>query len=219
MPAVDRTFWEERWNLGQIGFHEGAPNDLLRRHVGALGAGRVYVPLCGKTRDLHYLRDQGFEVTGVELVSSAIAQLFAELGPEAPVVDALPPFRRHRAGGLTVLEGDAFALTPAHLGGEVDAVFDRAALVAVDPSTREAYVARLAAALRPGGRVLLVTFDYDQAKLPGPPWAVSPEVVRALCEGAFEVELLEERRAAVSPKFAAAGAEVWERLFLLQKRA
>lgn len=216
---MERSFWEERWNLGQTGFHEGAPNELLRRHVGALGAGRVYVPLCGKSNDLSYLRDHGFDVTGVEVVPSAIAQLFAELGPEPPRVDEVPPFRRHSGAGLTVLEGDAFALTSAHLGGEVDAVFDRAALVAVDPSTREAYVARLAAVLRPGGRVLLVSFDYDQAKLSGPPWAVSSEVVHALCDAAFEVELLEERLAAVSPKFAAAGAEVWERLFLLQKRA
>jgi len=215
---VDRTFWEERWNLGQTGFHEGAPNELLRRHVGALGAGHVYVPLCGKSNDLKYLRDQGFDVTGVEIVPSAIAQLFAELGPEAPRVEELPPFRRHSGAGLTVLEGDAFALTPAHLGGEVDAVFDRAALVAIAPSTREAYVARLADVLRPGGRVLLVTFDYDQKKLSGPPWAVSPEDVRALCDAAFEVELLEERPAAVGPKFAAAGAEVRERLFLLRKR-
>lgn len=216
---MERTFWEERWNLGQTGFHEQAANDLLQRHVGALGGGRAYVPFCGKSHVLTFLRDHGFAVYGTEIVPSAIAQLFAELTPGATHhVEPLPPFLRHTGGGLTVLEGDAFALTPEHLGGLVDAVFDRAALVAVSPETRPAYVAAIANVLRPGGKMMLVAFDYDQASRPGPPWAVSPAVVRELFEGAFTVALVEERPAALRVGSAAAGSEIAERLYLMERR-
>jgi thiopurine S-methyltransferase len=154
-------------------------------------------------------------VTGSELVGTAIAELFAENGL-ADAVDETGPFRRHRAERLLVLEGDAFAVEPEHLGGAVDAVYDRAALVALDPKTRERYVASLVRVLAPGAKVLLVTFDYDQSKLDGPPWAVTDEAVRTLYGGAFRVEIVEEREASGGPKFAAAGvSSLRERLYAL----
>ncbi len=220
---MERAFWEERWASGQTAFHEGAPNALLVQHadrlrVGPGGSpGRVYVPLCGKTRDLAFLRARGHEVLGTEIVPAAIAQLFAEHGAagEEHLVEAASPFRRHSVGGLTVLEGDAFALEPGHLGGPVDAIFDRAALVAVAPETRGLYVASLTRVLRPGGVLLLVTFDYDQTKVSGPPWAVSNAQVEALFGASYEVTLLEDRAGTGNARFA--GAEPRERLFALTR--
>lgn len=215
---VERPFWEEKWALGQTNFHEGAPNALLVRHAARLeGRERVYVPLCGKTRDLAFLRDRGHTVFGTEIVPQAVAQLFDEHGATASV-DDVAPFRRHAADRLTVLEGDAFALDPSHLGGPVDAIFDRAALVAVAPETRIAYVTSLTRVLRPGGVALLVAFDYDQNKVSGPPWAVSPSVVSSLFGADYDAELLEEHTAAPSPKFKAEGVDVIERLYALTKR-
>lgn len=214
---VDPKFWEERWAQRQIGFHEGAPNSLLAKHVALLdGCRRVYVPLCGKAVDVSFLRSRGHDVSGSELVGTAISELFAENGL-VDAVDEAAPFRRHRAERLLVLEGDAFAVEPAHLEGPVDAVYDRAALVALDPKTRERYVASLVRVLAPGATVLLVTFDYDQSKLDGPPWAVTDDAVETLYGSAFDVELVEEREASAGPKFAAAGVtSLRERLYALR---
>lgn len=157
-------------------------------------------------------------MSGSELVGTAIAELFADNGL-LDAVDEIGPFRRHRAERLLVLEGDAFVVQPEHLGGRVDAVYDRAALVALDPKTREAYVASLLRVLAPGATVLLVTFDYDQSKLDGPPWAVPEAAVHTLYGSAFDVKRLEEREASAGPKFAAAGvANVRERLYVLTLR-
>ncbi len=156
-------------------------------------------------------------MSGSELVGTAIAELFADNGL-SDAVDEVGPFRRHRGERLLVLEGDAFAVQPEHLGGPVDAVYDRAALVALHPQTRESYVASLVRVLAPGATVLLVTFDYDQSKLDGPPWAVTSEAVHTLYS-AFDVKLLEEREASAGPKFAAAGVSaLHERLYALTLR-
>jgi len=216
---MERHFWESRWSERQIGFHEGAPNALLVAQAARLeGCTRVYVPLCGKAVDLSYLQSRGHEVFGTEIVRTAIDELFEALGGPAEVTP-VPPFVRHVGAGVTVLEGDAFALEPAHLGGAVDAVYDRAALVAVDPKTREAYVASLTRVLRPGGRVLLVAFEYPQELVPGPPWSVPTSEVHALFGAAYTIELVDERRGTVSPRFSAAGVkELVERAYLLVKR-
>jgi len=201
---MDRTFWEQRWAEDRIGFHRTDVHPLLRRHATALGPpARVYVPLCGKSLDLPFLRQRGHEVFGTEFVAEAVRQFFHELGEDPPTRDA-PPFRRHDGRAITIFEGDALALTAAHLGGPVDAVYDRASLVAVEPERRPALVAAVRRVLRPGGRVLLITLTYDQSRAPGPPWSVDDAEVRRLFAGA-DLELLEEQADAGSPALRAAG--------------
>lgn len=216
---MEEKFWQERWAADQTGFHEGAPNALLAAHASALeGYTRVYVPLCGMAVDLGFLQSRGHVVFGTEIVRSAIDRLFARTGAST-TTERIGPYLKHRGGGLEVLEGDAFALEPAHLGGQVDAIYDRAALVALDPKTREAYVRSFTRVLRAGGRVLLVAFDYPQEKIDGPPWAVSDGAVHALFDATFDVTLLETRSSSAGPKFRAVGIDALEeRAYLLTKR-
>ena len=214
---MEESFWVERWKTGQIGFHLPAPHALLAAHHDVIaGARHVYVPLCGKTVDPPWLRAHGHDVTGVELVPDAVAQLVAEQGlsPKTTTVGAfvhhhVPADGAAGLGRLDVLVGDALAVDAplflAATAGLVDAVYDRAALVALHPSQRAAYVASLLRVLRPGGRVLLVTFAYDQTKIDGPPWSVDDDVVRALFASAFTVQTLAVRDEPLGPKFVAAG--------------
>jgi hypothetical protein len=127
---MEHSFWHERWESGRIGFHQGKPNKLLLAHFDALGLAdrsRVFLPLCGKTRDIAWLLSQGYRVAGAELSELAIRQLFEELGVE-PVISNLGQFKRYSATDIEIFVGDIFSLT-AELLGPVDAVFDRAALV------------------------------------------------------------------------------------------
>ncbi len=138
---MDPSFWHARWQANQIGFHEGRPNSYLERFADRLPAGaRVLVPLCGKANDLAYLASRGHTVIGVELVEAAVAAFFAEhdLAPtRAPLADHVA----YQAGEITVLAGDWFATTAALLG-DVDAIYDRAALIALPPELRRRYVAQ-----------------------------------------------------------------------------
>lgn len=219
---MNQGFWNERWAQGQIGFHKAVAHELLvAHHDGTLkGRQRVYVPLCGKSVDLVWLRDHGHDVVGCEFVGSAVAAFFDEQVPEAtPTSTRVNELVLHETRGIRIVQGDAFAVDSFATGGRVDAIWDRAALVAVDPKDRPRYVEALSRVLLPGGVILLVTFAYDQSKLPGPPWSLADGEVDALFSGGFAIERLAARDEAPGPKFVEAGVtSLVESVFLLTKR-
>lgn len=191
---MDPEFWHQRWQAGQIGFHQAAPTTLLLRHWPSLGiepGARVFVPLAGKSRDMAWFAAQGYRVLGVELSQIAVDAFFAEHGL-VPEIETSRYGVHHRAGGIELICGDAFALDAALLG-DCAAVFDRAALVALPPRLRERYVRDLHAQLPPGCRGLLVTLEYPQADRDGPPFSVDAAEVQALYARDWQVELLDRR--------------------------
>lgn len=187
---MDAQFWHDRWHEGRLGFHEGRVNRMLEAHVGALGLGpgqRIFLPLCGKAVDLPWLLSQGYCVAGAELSEIAVRDLFSEMDV-APEVTETGAHRRYSADGIDIFAGDIFALT-ADVLGPVDAVYDRAALVALPEEMRRRYAAHLAG-ITAGAPQLLVTFEYDQAAMDGPPFSVTGDEV-ARCHGArFAIEVL-----------------------------
>ncbi|MFG1242777.1 thiopurine S-methyltransferase [Xanthobacter sp. V7C-4] len=178
---MEPDFWHARWQTKQIqGFHEGKANAFLVKHFPRLplaSGARVFVPLCGKTRDIAWLLGEGFRVAGAELSRIAVEELFAELGV-VPEVTTQSAHTRFSAPGLDIFQGDIFALTPDTLG-PVDAVWDRAALVALPKDMRARYAPHLVA-LTDTAPQLLVCFEYDQSLLAGPPFSVPPEETRTL---------------------------------------
>ncbi|MGR3460755.1 MAG: thiopurine S-methyltransferase [Roseovarius sp.] len=187
---MDAQFWHDRWQEGRLGFHEGRVNRMLEAHIGALTllpGQRVLLPLCGKAVDIPWLLSRGYRVAGVELSEIAVRDLFAEMGV-TPEISETGSHRRYSADGIDIFAGDIFEIT-ADVLGPVDAVYDRAALVALPEAMRRRYAAHLAG-ITAGAPQLLVTFEYDQAAMDGPPFSVTGEEV-ARCHGArFAIELL-----------------------------
>lgn len=172
------NFWESRWSEGRIGFHEGKPNQHLVKHLGVFsGAKRVFVPLCGKAEDLAFLAAQGHEVIGVELVEAAVRAFFEEHGV-TPELSPAGPFTRYRAQNITVFAGDFFASTPELLG-PLDALYDRAAVIALPAELRGPYLEHLRTLLPTGAKGLLISVEYPQDKLEGPPFSVLEAELRA----------------------------------------
>jgi thiopurine S-methyltransferase len=174
------AFWHERWRTGQIGFHKSAPDRHLGQYWPSLaieGNGRVWVPLCGKSVDLLWLRDRGHTVSGVEISAIALESLLMEHGVTARRRVA-GEFDIYEAERLKLFRGDFFAFTPSLLG-PVSAVYDRAALISWNPEMRDAYVGHVAALTTPGTQTLLVTMEYPQEQIKGPPFSVdAAEVTR-----------------------------------------
>lgn len=184
---MEPDFWRKRWENNQIGFHEGKPNAFLVQHVASLGleaGARVFLPLCGKTRDIFWLLSQGFRVAGAELSRIAVEQLFAELDV-TPQVSTIGPLKRFSAPDIDIFVGDIFTLDAETLG-KVDAVYDRAALVALPPQMRPRYAAHLVA-LSARAPQLLICFSYDQSAMAGPPFSVPPAETHALYDADFRV--------------------------------
>ncbi|WP_299482549.1 thiopurine S-methyltransferase [uncultured Roseibium sp.] len=187
---MEKAFWQQRWQEGKIGFHEGAPNRHLSEHFDALGqmpGAHVFVPLCGKAVDLDWLLARGLRVSGAEINVDAVEAVFDrfEVTPDITQYSALV---RYSKGNLTLWAGDLFELTADDLGS-VDAVYDRAALVALPPQMRTAYVTHLRR-LCPQVPRLLVTYDYDQSQMDGPPFSVPENEIRSLFEDGFSIEHL-----------------------------
>jgi len=187
---VDASFWHDKWARGEIGFHEGQANAHLVAHFERLAlppGSRVFLPLCGKSRDLGWLLERGYRVVGIELSQVAISQLFEDLGL-TPQVTTAGALTHYAVEDMDIFVGDVFALTAEALG-PVDAIYDRAALVALPPQTRPRYAAHLVA-IASAAPQLLVTFEYDQSRLDGPPFSVAGAEVEALYAQAYRLEPL-----------------------------
>lgn len=184
-------FWQARWARSEIGFHLPEVNPYLQQYwpVLALPQGaRVLVPLCGKSLDLAWLAGQGYQVVGVELAQRAVEDFFTEHELQ-PLVSEVGAFRLYRAGAVEIYCGDFFALTAQQLAG-CSALYDRAALIALPPEMRARYVAHLTQILPSGSQGLLVSLDYDQAQMDGPPFAVADDEVQRLFTPAWQLQEL-----------------------------
>ena len=96
--------------------------------------------------------------------------------------------------------------TPDILG--VRAVYDRGALVALPPETRALYVDHMLRIIPEHAHILLITLEYDQEQVQGPPHSVPEAEVRSLYEARCRVECIESvATAELPPKFAEAGID------------
>ena len=188
--AMDEQFWQRKWELNEIGFHQSEANPLLVGYFQALALGsgsRVFLPLCGKSLDIHWLLSRGYRVSGAELSRIAIEQLFAELGV-TPEITAVGPMSRHSAPGIDIFVGDIFKLSREMLG-PVDAIYDRAALVALPEPMRSRYAAHLME-ITDRAPQLLIAFDYDQSLIAGPPFSVDRVAVNRHYATGYDLTLL-----------------------------
>lgn len=205
---MDTAFWKARWREGQIGFHEGRPNELLVAHAEALGpAGRVLVPLCGKTEDMAYLASLGHEVVGIELAEVAAVAFFREHDLE-PEPEPRGPFVARSAGGVTILQGDFFDAHTDALGA-FTAFYDRAAIVALPPEQRPRYAAHLRALAGEETPGLVIAFEYPQEKMEGPPFSVPETELRRYFPSVTPLA----ERATDGPQSRAHGITIKERIY------
>jgi thiopurine S-methyltransferase len=187
---MDSDFWHERWRSKEIGFHESQPNALFVQHFGRLfldKGDRLFLPLCGKTRDIGWSLARGLRVCGVELSPDAVEQLFEELGLK-PAIKDHENLQQFSAENLDIFVGDIFALT-ADLLGPVDASYDRAALVALPKDMRRRYAVQLRT-ITHSAQQLLICFEYDQRLMDGPPFSITQDEVRALYGDHYRISQL-----------------------------
>jgi thiopurine S-methyltransferase len=189
--------------------------------TGAAAGARVFFPLCGKTLDMAAVSGHPSvsQVVGVDGIRTALDE-FAKEHPHLKIREDLDdaagdptsvaPRRYDRLVGdkMLLLKGDFFDLDEIATDGSFDAVFDRASLVAIDPTLRSDYVQVMSKLIRPGGKILLVVIERmsgneDEDKTAGPPFSVPEAQVRALYETqewVKAVTLLEEMEPEIDRK-------------------
>jgi thiopurine S-methyltransferase len=187
---MDASFWHQRWEKNDVAFHESEANPLLVKYfkeISLVKGSRVFLPLCGKTLDILWLLSNGYRVAGAELSKIAIEQLFMELGVE-PKILGVGGVDHYSAQNIDIFVGDIFHLSSKMLG-LVDAIYDRAALVALPEEMRNRYTANLME-ITDKAPQLLICYEYDQSLMEGPPFSISNEEVNQHYRDSYDLTLI-----------------------------
>jgi thiopurine S-methyltransferase len=128
--------------------------------------------------------NQGFSVIGVEISEIGVRQFFNENNLTYKITK-VDDFDLYSTENLEIYCGDFFALTSKHLN-KVKSVFDRKSLIALEPEVRQKYVKHLNDIISVGARILLVTLQYPQHQMSGPPFSVNKSEVESLFSMTFE---------------------------------
>ncbi len=184
----DQEIWHQKWASNQIGFHLNGVNPVLLNHWASLNQTRdkkVFVPLCGKSEDLVWLAKYHVDVQGVELSDIAVRAFFSEQLYTPTVTTISGQHELYQFDELRIYRGDYFT-APIQ---PVDIIYDRAAMIALPKEIQNDYVEKLKSLLLPAGKILLVTLDYQQEEMSGPPYSIPASKVRELFQG-LKVTLL-----------------------------
>ena len=212
-------FWHNKWAANQIGFHLEDVNPLLIefwKKTEPSYEKSVFVPLCGKSEDLIWLATKHEDVQGVELSQIAVRAFFSEHLYTPTVTRISGQHELYQFDELSVYTGDYFS-APIR---PVDIIYDRASLVALPAEMRVQYIERLKQRLKPGGKILLVTLDYDQSEMAGPPFSVPKLEIDQLFAG-YKITLLNQDIADDKhPKIAKKGLSRFsEEVYLIESEA
>ncbi|MCL1079552.1 thiopurine S-methyltransferase [Parashewanella spongiae] len=210
--------WTNRWSEGRIGFHLAEVNPHLIEHWQKVTSIRknVFVPLCGKSQDLMWLQKQGLKVVGAELVEVAVESFFNEQQLN-PKIEKSGSNHLWCDDGINIYQGDFFTLPIGEISSDV--FYDRAALIALPRGLRQQYVNQLLTVASELQQGLLVTLDYDQNKVDGPPYSVPKYEVEQLFSKDFIIQKLSETIVDTPPGFRKNGImQMQETVYKLTKK-
>ena len=209
----DNQNWLQMWHDSQTEFHQLQVSPLLQhcwQKLSPRKGARVLVPLCGKSLDMIWLARQGCQVVGVELSPVAAKAFFQEAGLKARK-QRIGKFVRWHSGAITIWCGDLFALQAGQLG-QIDRVFDRAALTALPPDLRPHYVAKVRELVSAHADMLMLTVEdaepepapgslplAGQSLLRGQSQSIDPELHQLYCNH-FDLQLIDELPPIITPE-------------------
>ena len=221
---MNPEFWHKRWQEKRIGFNQSAVNPLLTEYIDHLDlavGSRIFVPLCGKSIDMVWLAAQGYDVVGVELVETAVQAFFAEQNIQPIVSQHVEnPDIKYYQGQLvdgdeqrtiTLWAADIFALTSTDLG-TIDAIYDKAALIALPADMRPDYSEQIRK-VSDNAPQLLITLNYDQSKKDGPPFSINHEQVQQYYGSHYQICKLASEPSSIG---SAPNLKVTEHIWLLK---
>lgn len=170
---MSEDFWIQKWKKGEIAFHQSKYHQAVELFGDRFSPGTVLVPLCGKTLDMLYFSSMGHSVIGVELSPIACRDFFIENGLQFSE-RTVPDFIVFESENITLWCGDFFKL-PKDIWKTITGIYDRAALIALPPEIRQQYAAEIAKQCVKGIEILLVSLEFPEGTIQGPPFSV-PEV-------------------------------------------
>ena len=209
---METEYWLKRWREGRTGWHHEEVMPLLVQHWSALNVrpgARVLVPLCGKSLDMLWLSQQGMRVLGIDVSPIAIESFLAENQLHARTRSTAEgthyEVTNAPGGDIEIINGDVFEADPQAVA-QCAAFYDRAALIAMPAPMRDRLANDVYLQLPADSSGLLITLDYPEHEMQGPPFSVDDAEVHRLFDRQWNVERLERRDILASqPMFSGQG--------------
>lgn len=192
--TMEHDFWHQRWQQEKTGFHLPETNPLLIEHQEKLDLSpgdEVFVPLCGKSQDMFWFQKQGCQVIGVELSEIALNAFFESNNIPVKKLKS-GEFNLFQSQGLMLYGGDFFKLSLA-VTQSCKLIYDRAALIALPDEMRTLYAQHLLKITPADAQILLITLEYPQDEMAGPPFSVTKSEVEVVFSTHFEINILSDR--------------------------
>ncbi len=191
MEKLDKSYWQERYDLGKDGWDIGAPSTPLRQFIDGLRDRdlRILIPGCGRAWEGEYLHQLGFRhVVLLDLTGA----------PFSDLLQRCPTFPKQH-----LITGDFFAHQ-----GRYDLIIEQTFFCAIDPGFRQRYIAHMRRLLVPGGRLVGVLFDDPQPgpTAEGPPFGGSRAEYERMFRPHFPDVRIVPCHNSIPPR---AGREVW----------
>ncbi|KAG8510981.1 Thiopurine S-methyltransferase, partial [Galemys pyrenaicus] len=186
--------WQEKWVNHKTGFHQEQGNQFA---------------------------DRGHSVVGVEISELAIREFFTEQNlsySEEPVVD-LPGAMlfKSSSGSISLYCCSLFDLPRANIG-KFDRIWDRGALVAINPGDHQRYTDIMLSLMGKEALYLLNVLSYDPTKHAGPPFYVPDAEIQRLFGSMCSIHCL-EKVDIFEEKYKAWGIDYFfEKLYLLTEK-
>lgn len=214
---MNKEFWLNKWKVKQIGFHRFDINPMLIDFYDQLNlkAGdSIFVPLCGKSLDMLWLAKKGLNVIGIELSDIAIKEFFKE-NNLAYKIEYEFGMRIYKSEKIVIFQGDIFDLKSEKLG-KVDAIYDRAATVALPFEMRVNYLKKLDTFMTKKN-ILMILFEYDQYLLDGPPFSVSESFIRNFYSNKNINKVKVNEKFDKSSKFTDLKTKAYEKVYIIKE--
>ncbi|MCY4320954.1 MAG: thiopurine S-methyltransferase [Bdellovibrionaceae bacterium] len=198
---MDPNFWLEIWEKNETPFHQFDYNRLLVKYWSSLNLEKgteIFIPFCGKSKDMLWLKNQGYKILGNELSELATKQFFKENNLDFET-DFDKNFSINKSDQIKIMIGDYFSLTPDHTS-QVRAVFDRASLIALPSNLRKKYVNQMKNLLVKDCIILLITLEYEKETVTPPPFDVRDKEIYELYGSWSKITKLETLNANIKEK-------------------
>ena len=213
---MDQNYWIGRWQRGETTWHQEEVEPSLITYFSDLEPTRVLVPFCGKSRDLSWLIAQRHEVIGVEVSELACQSYFQENGISYRQISQ-GSSTLYQGGNVSILNADFLTIERSHVG-EIGAVYDRAALIALPSDMRMQYTQQMIRLVRScaksqGFKFLQIILERTPTDPQGPPFSVTQKELETLYGGFFDIRFLHREDAG---KGAIACTKREESAYLLQ---